>query len=318
MRWALALIVAGCYSPHEVPGAPCSPASPACPADEVCVTTAAGSFCQAPGGPIAPDAAVDAAPDAPSTDRDGDGVPNASDNCPDVANPDQADEDADMLGDACDPCPPSSDNTDDDGDGVANDCDPRPTMAGDRIAFFDGFNSTQPGWLFTGTWTISNGSVVVSASDGQYLNARRAGVSAHETVAAGMRVTSTVGTGYRPAGVFDNAVFSGNTTTYATDCAFMITSAADGSPNTPLIDLYRNPAGSAIDRSALAWSTSQELVIIESRTDADYNCFGYDYPTNASATAAGTDTTDNGVATVGMHVGGSSVRFRWFMIVTSP
>ena len=40
-------------------------------------------------------------------DIDGDGVPNATDNCPHAANPDQADNDADGKGDACDPCPMS-------------------------------------------------------------------------------------------------------------------------------------------------------------------------------------------------------------------
>ncbi len=37
------------------------------------------------------------------SDLDGDGVPNAVDNCPSVANPDQADADGDGIGDACDP-----------------------------------------------------------------------------------------------------------------------------------------------------------------------------------------------------------------------
>jgi hypothetical protein len=36
------------------------------------------------------------------TDSDGDGVCDAMDNCPAVANPDQADLDGDLLGDACD------------------------------------------------------------------------------------------------------------------------------------------------------------------------------------------------------------------------
>ena len=36
-------------------------------------------------------------------DADGDGVPDASDNCPSAANPDQADSDGDGLGNACDP-----------------------------------------------------------------------------------------------------------------------------------------------------------------------------------------------------------------------
>lgn len=37
-------------------------------------------------------------------DADGDGVPDTSDNCPDVSNPDQADTDGDAVGDACDGC----------------------------------------------------------------------------------------------------------------------------------------------------------------------------------------------------------------------
>ncbi len=38
------------------------------------------------------------------TDRDGDGIPNLEDNCPDVANNSQGDIDDDMIGDDCDPC----------------------------------------------------------------------------------------------------------------------------------------------------------------------------------------------------------------------
>lgn len=38
-------------------------------------------------------------------DGDGDGVPDAQDNCPSTPNPDQRDTDGDGLGDACDHCP---------------------------------------------------------------------------------------------------------------------------------------------------------------------------------------------------------------------
>src|SRR5207244_1329541 len=55
----------------------------------------------ADAGSGAPDTGV------PSTDHDPDrdGIPSEMDNCPDVANADQADFDGDKIGDACDLCP---------------------------------------------------------------------------------------------------------------------------------------------------------------------------------------------------------------------
>jgi YD repeat-containing protein len=74
-------------------------------------------------------------------DTDGDGIPDASDNCPTVSNPDQQDTDGDGIGDACDPdidndnifnpsdnCPTvyNPDQLDSDGDGIGDACDPCP------------------------------------------------------------------------------------------------------------------------------------------------------------------------------------------------
>jgi hypothetical protein len=56
-------------------------------------------------------------------DFDGDNVPDTTDNCPTVANPDQADSDKDGLGDCCDP-----DSPDQDADGVADACDNCPAV----------------------------------------------------------------------------------------------------------------------------------------------------------------------------------------------
>jgi len=66
---------------------------------------------------------------ATSNDRDGDGVLNATDNCPDDYNPLQEDSDSDGIGDACDNCAAIGNpgQEDDDADGVGNVCDNCPT-----------------------------------------------------------------------------------------------------------------------------------------------------------------------------------------------
>jgi hypothetical protein len=59
----------------------------------------------------------------PPPDRDGDGVPDSVDNCPNVANPDQKDTDHDGVGDACDNCPTVANPTQD-----PNACKPPPPV----------------------------------------------------------------------------------------------------------------------------------------------------------------------------------------------
>jgi Cys-rich repeat protein len=81
----------------------------------------------------------------PPPDGDGDGVPDALDNCPTVANPDQKDTDGDGVGDACDNCPTvaNPDQQDTNGNGKGDACDAAPpppgptTRCGDQTAAFN-------------------------------------------------------------------------------------------------------------------------------------------------------------------------------------
>jgi len=72
---------------------------------------------------------VDIGAPPPFPDADGDGVADATDNCPAIANAGQADTDGDLRGNACDNCRLLANNTgvaaqcDSDGDGFGNRCD---------------------------------------------------------------------------------------------------------------------------------------------------------------------------------------------------
>ncbi len=82
------------------------------------------------------------------SDSDGDGVPDDEDNCPDDANPDQADADEDGLGDVCDP--------DDDNDGVPDDDDECPNSDLSATVVIDGCDSGVANVLFDSGCTISD------------------------------------------------------------------------------------------------------------------------------------------------------------------
>jgi len=71
-------------------------------------------------------------------DSDGDGVPDACDNCLTVGNASQVDSDNDGAGDGCDICPLGADGQDADGDGVPDACETCFTEPPDPNACDDG------------------------------------------------------------------------------------------------------------------------------------------------------------------------------------
>jgi hypothetical protein len=109
----------------------------------------------------------DGTPDAPplpldgdplDEDDDDDTVLDVDDNCPQVANLNQHDEDGDMLGDVCDPCPIDPDNQDSDNDAVGGPCDPDATQH--RIIAFYPFDSLPADFITTNVWQLENDALV--------------------------------------------------------------------------------------------------------------------------------------------------------------
>ncbi len=90
-----------------------------------------------------------------NNDPDGDGVPNGVDNCPTVANPDQADADGDGVGDACEApdgtIPEPAGNT-----GLARTGQKKPYALGDDGAVKAGVAWPQPRFTDTGDGTVTD------------------------------------------------------------------------------------------------------------------------------------------------------------------
>jgi hypothetical protein len=121
-------------------------------------------------------------------DGDNDGIPDELDNCPAIANHDQADADDDGRGDACDgcdqclPCDRGADH-DEDFDKIADGCDncpaqsnadqangdsdelgdvcDRPGASIERRIFFDGFATLDASWGMSGRWQIEDDTIVL-------------------------------------------------------------------------------------------------------------------------------------------------------------
>lgn len=95
-------------------------------------------------------------------DQDKDGIPDDTDNCPAIANPDQKDLDGDKLGDACD--------NDRDGDGVSNPQDAFPDdkkewLDNDRDGIGNNADKDDDNDSIPDVWELAYGLNPLDASD---------------------------------------------------------------------------------------------------------------------------------------------------------
>lgn len=105
------------------------------------------------------------------SDRDGDGILDEVDNCPDIPNTDQRNEDEDRFGNLCDNCPAENnqDQSNHDLDGLGDMCDPQPGLV-NEILYFEGFDESPSvqGWVGLEAWQVDSGSLVQNDNGQRY------------------------------------------------------------------------------------------------------------------------------------------------------
>lgn len=310
-------LVSACFDPHPPTGAPCSPSSP-CPISQQCVI----DQCVGPDrGPI--DAGVsdtplvDAAIDAMSTamDRDGDGVANDQDNCPDLANADQGDEDGDHVGDACDPCPIDTSTADPDGDGVAGSCDPHPNTAGDKIVLFDGFHHALPkSWTLVGSAEQTGDDMVLTAMAGNHANAvPPLDAFTNGMIMAGLTVTSLVPN-------VDSAIAVSLPYDPNTDDGMFceLDQSMGTTPSDRFVSLYEAlPADTFRGTRMFMWGLATEYRISLVKSGSNYAC-AFAFAGGATQTTSGTSAKTVALPKASIGAYGAAAKAAWILVVSSP
>jgi len=307
-RCGLLCVLIGCYAPTAPGGAPCAPlGSPErCPAGLSCVVQGGTEVCA-----VGPGDGTDAGIDAPitPTDRDGDGIPNAADNCPDAPNPDQADEENDGMGDACDPCPPYPDMTDSDHDGLPDACDPNPMTFGDHIYGFVGFADGLPaGWLATG-FSAMGGDALATAD--QATSATLVTMSPpfdKLTITASVTLDAITATGQNLGAI---SIIDRQQPNTDKSVACQLARLADATEND--LRIFDTGTGMAVNTAAHPLDANVAIEMRMKRNTTNYLCRA----TNPPLEIAGSDTFAPMLPRLGVRVRGAAAHIHWVMVVIS-
>ncbi|HTR56488.1 MAG TPA: hypothetical protein VMJ10_37700 [Kofleriaceae bacterium] len=228
-------------------------------------------------------------PGAVGHDEDGDGVDDACDGCPHVADPAQIDSD---------------------GDGVDDVCDPRPTIPRDHIAFFDPFvDGMRPEWQVSPSdYTATGDSVVFDTTGGRFTHPLYGNVPAMDTFVLG----GSIGAGGDAASRELTLVAYTNPSLYFCDLL-------DDSPGTPTFQTassidgidYAYGPGATLDQRL----GSESVTLTFTNAPPLYTCA----TTVPAAAQALTDTIPGGSAPVqvGFGVGGIVLTADYFIQIHS-
>ena len=287
------LVVAACFTATPARGVPCDPAAPRCPHAQACVLQG-GEYVCTTGAPDPQDPTPDAAAVA---DSDDDGVPDATDNCPAIANAPQTNYDRDRFGDVCDPCPPVANDApaDSDSDGVADACDPEPATTGDRIFVFDAFANGASGWLATGPWSAATDGIAVDLAGGATATLER-------SVPAASRVV--VSAAFTPTELRPLNVYAGmGVTTNTSYCALARTAFGEG------VALIRTTTETLLESANAPFDlNTPHVTTLDARNR--YLCRG------DAISIEDNDAT--AIAEVGLRARGVRGTFHWVLVVVAP
>lgn len=314
---AVLVAVTGCFAPSAPTGARCAPAeAPSrCPSGQQCVARGGIETCEDIGAsPDAGDVEVDGAVETDAAiddDGDDDGVLDSLDNCPDVANANQADEDADEVGDVCDPCPPFADNTDGDADGVGDACDPRPATPGDKLVAFEGFTAPMSAaWSSTGAVMAKSGEGVLIAGDNaSALLSMPSPAAARVEIRAGFVIDVITASGLNLGSVNLVDRLQPNTDKAI---ACQLSGLANGTQEE--LRIFNGSTLVPIQSAPRAFATATPLELRLRRTGTSYAC----RVTSPALEVTGSAAFSPSSPRIGLRVRGAAARFRWVMIVTSP